>query len=252
MTLTIDEKDFLNRRGDLADQPEEERLSYYREQRSLGVPHAYITGSVEFFGVDLTINSNCLIPRQETEVLVSKIVDIIPENGSVLDLCCGSGAIGLALKKHRKDLFVTLLDVSKKSLELAQKNSQDNGLEVCFLLGDFLKPLGNRKFDYIVCNPPYIAEGDFETLEKEVKNFEPKIALTAGNGGLYFYEILAKQGVSHLTRGGKLVLEIGFDQRESIMGLFDGTSWKGKRVEKDYAQNDRFFFVEKREGDEVK
>ncbi|MFN0065910.1 MAG: peptide chain release factor N(5)-glutamine methyltransferase [Chlamydiales bacterium] len=194
------------------------------KRRGTGEPVPYIVGEVEFAGVTLEVNRNVLIPRIETELLVEKI----SSKGILWDVCCGSGALGIALKKRYPDLQVTLSDISEEALAVAKRNAQRNQVEVEFRQGDFLEPFVGEKCDILVCNPPYVTEEEFKNLSPEVRLFEPKLALV---GGLAFYERLAK--ADHY---GTLYCEIGAKQGATIKKLFGGGT-----VEKDLSGLDRFF-----------
>jgi release factor glutamine methyltransferase len=230
--------------------PEEELDKCRRmlQRRLAGEPYGYITGKQEFLNCQLTVTPAVLIPRQETEILaemVVKTLETTPQTGKhLLDLCCGSGCLGLAIKKAIPSLHVTLSDLSTDALEIARQNCRQNQLDVTFAHGNLVDPFSNQKFDYIVCNPPYISEKDYQSLETDVKNFEPRGALVAGPTGLEIYATLAKTLPSVLNPGGKVWFEIGFDQGDSVPALFGEACWKVKRVTKDWAGHDRFFFLE--------
>jgi release factor glutamine methyltransferase len=141
-------------------------------------------------------------------------------------------------------LDVTLSDVSPEALQVAHENGKRNELVVTYVNGDLLKPFHGQKFDYIVCNPPYISEASYEELSPEVKDFEPKRALVAGKSGFEIYEQLAVTLPAVLNPGGKVWFEIGFDQGQSVPSLFTDSCWKNKVLSKDWAGHDRFFFLE--------
>ncbi|MCH9620638.1 MAG: Release factor glutamine methyltransferase [Chlamydiia bacterium] len=202
-------------------------------------PKAYIDGSVEFYDLTLKVDERCLIPRLESELLVERVLKRLPKNGKVLDLCCGSGALGLAIKSQRLDLEVVLVDISKGALEVARQNAKNNDLLVEFVLGDFLEAIKGQVFDVIICNPPYVTQVEYEELEDSVKGFEPKLALVGGVDGLCFYKKLSAGLKDCLSENGLVALEIGKDQGEAIKKLFGGGL-----VEKDYSGHDRFFFKE--------
>lgn len=209
-------------------------------------PQAYIDGEVEFYKCRIQLNQNVLIPRQESEILVLYLLERLKKSpgGTLLDLCTGSGCLGLAIKKARPDLHVILSDISPLALECARKNAKLNHLDVEILEGDMLKPLGDRLVDYIVCNPPYVTDGEYETLEGSVKDFEPKLALVGGPEGLDFYSTLSKTVKPHIKDGGKIFFEIGKDQGQKVTDLFSDPIWKKKEVIKDWAGHDRFVFLE--------
>ncbi|MCE2983489.1 MAG: peptide chain release factor N(5)-glutamine methyltransferase [Parachlamydia sp.] len=220
----------------------------YAERRIAGEPLAYIHGRVEFYGCHITVNSSVLIPRPETEVLVDHIVQVLKKDRTegkvLLDLCCGSGCIGIALKKKFPSLIVLLSDVSAEALKIASKNATINQADVEFLCGDLLAPLAGRKVDYCVCNPPYVTEAEYEVLDVEVKEFEPRLALVGGKDGLEFYRRLASGLGGCLSRSGKAWLEIGYTQGNELEKLFTFPPWKKTCLKNDWAGHHRFFFLE--------
>jgi len=225
---------------------EESEVGRYRsliKRKSEGEPLGYLLESADFLDCRLTLSPAVLIPRQETEILVSMALkEISDEPKTLWDLCCGSGCMGLAAKKHRPHLQVTLADLSSEALECAKKNAEQNDLEVTCLQGDLLAPFEGQKADFIFCNPPYVAEEDYPKLEKEV-HFEPRSAHVAQEKGLEFYRRLASELPPFLSSGAKIFLEIGHDQGSAVLEVFHQSHWKQKRCEKDWAGNDRFFFL---------
>ncbi len=227
----------------LFDQPlnvaELERCREVLRRRSKGEPLAYIRGEVEFYQCKIKINSSVLIPRQETEILVDLIAKKdLQQVQSVWDICCGSGAIGISLKKCRPEISITLSDLSLNALQVVNENAQLNEIDVELLQGDFLNPFQGRRCDLIVCNPPYVTNGEWDTLDKSVKDFEPKIALIGGEDGLDFYRRLAMDGKGYLNENGIIWLEIGTGQGERVKELF--STWKECAVMPDWAGHDRF------------
>ncbi len=215
-------------------------------RRELGEPLSLILGEVEFYGCKIELMNGVLIPRLESEFLVEHVLNKIGNVSGklLLDLCCGTGCIGLAIKKHLNRLDVILSDISEFCTSLAEKNAKINNLDVTILTGDFLQPLKNKKIDYLVCNPPYISEKEYITLENSVKNYEPKLALVGGNDGLLFYRLLEKQVPLYLKQGGLLFLEIGSTQKNAIEKIFSSEMWSKKEFIKDLAGLDRFFFMQ--------
>ena len=218
------------------------------QRRSEGEPAQYIRGEVEFLDCAIKVSPAVLIPRQETEILVAKVIEQLENEelqGKVLwDICCGSGCIGIAIKKKFPELQVVLSDFSSEALEIARKNGELNGVEVSFLQGDLLEPFQEKKADFVVCNPPYVSPKEYETLDREVKEFEPKMALVAENEGMAFYQRLAKSLSGSLKSSGKAWLEIGYDQGNALIELFNSPEWKNSRFESDWSGNHRFFFLE--------
>ena len=210
------------------------------ELLKIGTPFQYITNKQEFMGLEFYVDSNVLIPQPDTEILVEEVINSTKENVKVLDLCTGSGAIGVSIAKNIKDVQVTMSDISDKALEIAKKNAQSNEVtDNCdFVLSDMFENI-QEKFDVIVSNPPYIKTQVIKTLDKEVQN-EPHLALDGGQDGLYFYKIIAENAHKYLNKGGILALEIGYDQKNEVIKLLEK---EGKYIDiyckKDLAGNDR-------------
>ena len=212
-----------------------------------GEPLEYIFGRTVFYGLDLSLSKEILIPRQETEYMVDTIVHSMPSSldGKILlDLCTGSGCCGLALKKNFPALEVFLSDISEGAVKVAEQNASNNELEVTVLLGDFLQPFIEKKADYIICNPPYISEKEYPFLDSSVRDFEPKRALVGGEDGLDFYRRLAEELFSVLNPGARIWFEIGRGQGEAVFSLFSNWPIKSAKILKDWAQHDRIFFLE--------
>lgn len=228
------------------EEAELERLRLLLERRGKREPWQYILGEVEFLGCRLEVNSAVLIPRPETEILADKIIKSMkePHKKVLWDICTGSGCLGLSLKKRFPELTVVLSDLSSKALQVAAQNAQKNGLDVACRQGDLLAPFTGQKAHYIVCNPPYIAEREFEGLEIEVKHFEPKEALVAGPTGLEFYERLAALLPNYLYDGGEVWLEMG---PPSLPQLFQAPCWVDQKVEEDWGGHPRFFSLKFKE-----
>lgn len=230
---------------------EESELASYRaliKKKAGGEPVEYLCGEVVFADCQLLVNSAVLIPRPETEILLDKVFHWFKKEGvlpaNAWDLCCGAGGLGLGLKKKIPGLTVTLSDLSPAALEVALANAKRNGLEVEFLQGDLLAPFAGRKADWVLCNPPYISLGEWETLDSSVKDFEPKGALCGGGDGLEFFRRCSQELPGYLNRGAKVVFEIGATQGKAVQELFQAGCWKKREVEKDWAGHDRFFFLE--------
>jgi release factor glutamine methyltransferase len=229
----------------------ESELQMLREKlsrRAKGEPTAYIHGKVAFLNCSLKVTPAVLIPRQETEILTDKIIKSLENEDltdkSFWDLCCGSGCIGIAIKKRFPELKVVLSDISPKALAIAQENAKQNGVEITCLEGDLLTPFNGEKTHFLVCNPPYISQQEFTQLETEVRNHEPSEALIGGESGLEFYQRLAENLEHFLYREGKVWFEIGAGQGKSLEALFQGKQWKTCRLELDWSGKDRFFFLE--------
>ena len=212
------------------------------ERRASRVPLQHITGRQEFMGLPFEVNEKVLIPRQDTETMVEDALELMEKGtlrgqeytdglkigGDILDLCCGSGAIGISIAKLAKGAHVTCSDLSKDALEVADRNARLNDCKsVKFTESDmfaaFCGRLGKKKFNLIISNPPYIPPSVIEGLEPEVRDHEPMMALDGGADGLDFYRIIAQHAPEHLKKGGVLMLEIGFDQKDAVKGLLQET-----------------------------
>lgn len=220
----------------------------WTNRRLQNEPLAYISGKVQFYDCSLMINPSVLIPRQETEILVDKVIEKLKtqelQETVLWDLCCGSGCIGIALKKRFPHLTVFLSDDSIEALDLAARNAQANGVDVTCVHGDLLIPFHGMKAHYVVSNPPYISADEYHTLEKGVKDFEPYSALVSGRTGLEFYKRLAEELPVHLHPGAHVWFEIGYQQGEAIQKLFQRPFWTRSHIENDWAGHNRFFFLE--------
>jgi release factor glutamine methyltransferase len=218
------------------------------QRRLLGEPLAYITKRIDFYNCQLEITPHVLIPRQETEILVDKISDFLSkqdlEEKILWDICCGSGCIGIALKKKHPALQVYATDISLQALTLAENNAKKNQVAICFLEGDLFSPFAKQKAHYIVCNPPYLSSSEYVHLDQTVKKYEPVLALVGGNTGLEFYDRLAKELPDHLFPCGRVWLEIGYQQGVAVHQIFDHPLWKTRTLQKDWSGHDRFFFLE--------
>lgn len=214
---------------------EEEIL--YKEfilRRKKGEPVQYITGEQEFMGLNFKTDPSTLIPRLDTESVVEDALSELHDGMRILDLCTGSGCILLSLLKYSNDCIGIGTDISAKAVELAQLNSQRLGIEATFLQGDLFEGV-EGKFDMILSNPPYIESAVIETLDDEVRKFEPMSALDGGKDGLVFYRRIAKEAKRYLKRGAVLIFEIGYNQGESVPGILSEEGYQEIVVKKDLA-----------------
>lgn len=209
------------------------------EELKNGKPIQYITNFQEFMGLSFYVDENVLIPQPDTEILVEEAINLISEYGAkkVLDLCTGSGAIAISVKKKCDSAEIVGVDISEAALEVAIKNAKSNEVDVKFKKSDMFKNI-NEKFDIIVSNPPYIENEVIKTLPKEVQN-EPYIALAGGEDGLDFYKVIAQDAKKYLNENGIVAVEIGYNQRESVIKLFEKEGYKEIYSKKDFGQNDR-------------
>lgn len=204
------------------------------------IPLAYIFGKTNFYGFELKVTRDVLIPRLDTEVLIEKLIEDIKNLTflpKVLDLCTGSGAIAIVLNKET-DADIVASDISEKALKIAKENADNNSAKINFIKSDLFENLTNEKFDIIVSNPPYIESEEIKKLSSEVKDNEPLIALDGGKDGLDFYRRIISDAPKFLNKNGKLYFEIGYNQAESVSKLMS-ENFKNIEVIKDYENNDR-------------
>lgn len=204
------------------------------ERRVSGEPYAYIVGHKEFMGLDFFVNSNVLIPREDTEVLVEKVISL--EKKKILDMCTGSGCIAVSLAKFIEGASVFAADISEEALNVAKSNAEKNNVLVNFVHSDLFNNI-NDKFDVIVSNPPYIKTDVIDSLQIEVKK-EPFIALDGGKSGLDFYKKIVELAPNFLNKNGVLAFEIGFDQAFDVSQMME-KDFENIEVIKDFGGNDR-------------
>ena len=245
--LKIDRNKLIINKNDNVDINKENEYKEYIEKIIKGKPVQYITNNQEFMRLNFYVDENVLIPQPDTEILVEEVIKSIDikENIEILDMCTGSGCIGISLAKNIENTKVTLVDISKEAIEIAKKNAIQNGVEnkVTFIQSDMFENV-KGKFDIIVSNPPYIKTNIIQTLDKQVQN-EPHIALDGGEDGLDFYKILINEAHKYLKKDGKIFLEIGYDQKQEVESLAK-QSKHYKKIEtiKDLSQNDRVIILE--------
>ncbi len=231
------------------------------QRRRKGEPVQYITGSVAFLELTVQVGKGVLIPRPETELLVEEVIKTIKSEElrarsqdkttgaascdsrltphatlSVLDLCTGSGCIALALAKEFPDAEVYGTDVSKEALAYARKNAKINSIQnATFLQGSLFMPVNDRKFNIITANPPYIRRDELDTLQREIRDWEPMDALDGGEDGMDFYRQILSSAGEHLNPGGCMFLELGYDQSEEVKKIAGAEGFKDVAVMNDYA-----------------
>lgn len=216
------------------------------EKVTLHIPVQYLIGSTEFYGRRFKVNEHTLIPRPETEELVELILkDNHQENLEVVDIGTGTGIIALSLSLENPTWKVTGLDISKEALKIATRNNQALEGQVHFLESDVLSKFPkNKKIDILVSNPPYISYDEWEEMDESVREYEPKQALFAENNGLAIYEKIAKESTTVLSETGRIYLEIGYLQGESVSQIFkEAYPTKNVRVIKDLNGQDRIIEV---------
>ena len=209
------------------------------------IPAQYIIGQAEFFGMQLKVDERVLIPRLETEELVELILAENPEGHlKVLDIGTGSGAIALALAKDRSDWTITAADISQDALDLASENAERLDLEISFIKSDCFSEICS-KYDIIVSNPPYISRADEEEVGLNVLHSEPHLALFADEDGLAIYRKISEESKGYLTDVGKIYLEIGYKQGQSVPALFmENLPEKRVRTLKDQFGQDRMVVID--------
>lgn len=200
-----------------------EKLDAMLERRCAGEPVQYILGSADFMGLKFEVGPGVLIPRQDTETLVEAALIALQSlaggaSPAVLDLCAGSGCIGLSLASLAPDAAVTLADASREALEIARRNMHALGVKAELRHGDLFAAVGRERFDLIVSNPPYIPRGELAGLQREVQ-YEPRLALDGGPDGLEFYRRIAEGAGNHLNPGGAIYLEVGMGQAPAVLEL---------------------------------
>ena len=246
------------------------------KKRAERIPYQYITGRANFAGLNFEVNQNVLIPRLDTEVLFENTLKVLGPESYVLDLCTGSGCIGISLKRYRPDVRVVISDISEEALKIAEHNIHHNHIDVAeydegepsnltfgydlkfgirMIKSDLFEEMEAENkdagaeftglFDVIVSNPPYVTEDEYEVLMPEVKNHEPKLALTAGKDGLDIYRRIisginpdgtkCKSAKDFLKEEGTLIMEIGCSQAEAVKDLMISNGFKDVTVKKDMA-----------------
>lgn len=214
------------------------------------IPIAYVIRNREFMGLSFEVNEHVLIPQPDTEILVEKVLELTKNTSdlSILDLCTGSGCIGISLAYYHEKANVTLSDISKEALEVAKKNAErlQVSSHTSVIASNLFENIAkDKQFDVIVSNPPYIASAVIPTLDKEVQK-EPHLALDGGEDGLSFYKRIIQEAGNYLKEEGYLALEIGYDQKESVMQLMQKTGqYKKITTLQDLAGKDRAIIAKK-------
>jgi release factor glutamine methyltransferase len=218
---------------------EQKNLESSIQRRISGEPLQYILGHQEFWSIDFKVNPRVLIPRPDTELLVEQALSALsqcPSGGRafVLEIGTGSGAVAISLAHELEELFVVATDISWEALSLAKENARGArvGPRVQFIVGDLFGPIpvspGQEPFALILSNPPYISRSAIEALAKEVRDFEPRIALDGGQGGMDFYRRIIGEAPAYLRKGGWILLEVGQDQGQRVSELIDANGFFSK------------------------
>ena len=227
---------FLHQQDTVPDELEADYRGMLRK-RVEHIPLQHLTGTQEFMGLEFQVSPDVLIPRQDTELLVEKLLPHI-QGKRVLDVCTGSGCIAISLAVLGKPKQMDAVDLSEKALIQAGKNAKRLGADVSFYRSDMLDKI-NGRYDVIVSNPPYIASDVVDELMPEVQEHEPRMALDGGADGLDLYRRLLAQAPERLLSGGLLAVEIGYDQREAVMELFREQGFTDVYCDRDLCGNDR-------------
>lgn len=247
LDILDEKKEFLviNREKELEENVEKiffEKLELLKKN----IPIQYIINKQSFYGYEFFVDENVLIPQPDTEVLVEEVIDYLSSKSldnnklQVLDLCTGSGIIGICLKKNLSEkVSVYASDISIKALEVAKKNAKKLDVEIEIVNSDLFSNIDSKlKFDIIVSNPPYIKTNVIDTLSNEVK-CEPFIALDGKEDGLYFYRKIIEESKKNLNNNGMIFFEIGYDQKDDVIKLFEENGFVNVYSKKDYSGNDR-------------
>lgn len=232
---------------------QEKQYREFIETRASHIPLQHITGVQEFMGLEFIVNEHVLVPRQDTEVLVESVLEVLEPGMKVLDMCTGSGCILISLMKlygtsqaettgevteDEKMLCGVGVDISEEALKVAKANGERIGVKAEFIQSDLFEKVSG-KYDVIVSNPPYIRTVVIEELKEEVKCHDPFIALDGKEDGLYFYRKIVEKSLEYLSDGGRLLFEIGHDQGEEVKKLMEQAGFTGVTVKKDLAGLDR-------------
>ncbi len=234
----------------------EEELSMLRpglKRLAEGEPVAYILGVTEFYGFPFFVSQDVLIPRPETELMVDLAISWIDseqkkkessESIRCLDLCAGSGCIGISLKKKKPEITVDAIDISLKALKITKKNAEYNDVAIQVIHSDLFSSLDSSlKYDLIVSNPPYLSVSEFQELDSSVRDYEPEIALIGGISGIEMYEKIAENLHRFLVPGGLFLCEIGSKQKKELIAVFQKYGFSSVGCYQDYQGRDRILHV---------
>lgn len=218
------------------------RYGTFLERRAKGEPLQYITGEQDFMGLTFKTHESTLIPRQDTECLVEEAMMHLHDGMRILDMCSGSGCILLSLLKYSNDCIGVGAELQPEAVALARENAKNLGIEATFIESDLFSQV-EGKYDFIVSNPPYIESKVIETLDREVREYEPMSALDGGTDGLDFYRRITEDARKYLSRGGKIFYEIGYNQAEAVSDILRRNGYIDIIVKKDLAGLDRVVYA---------
>lgn len=208
-------------------------------KRSERVPLQYITGQQEFMGIPFRVNTNVLIPRQDTETLVEEALKLVQPGMKIMDMCTGSGCILISILKNAHGVQGIGYDISKQAINVAKENAKLNEIDAQFERSDLFDDVMETQFDMLVSNPPYIPTEEIGTLMPEVADFEPREALDGKEDGLFFYRKIIAECCEYLKPEAYVLFEIGYDQGEAVSAMMEDAGFAEVRVIKDLARNDR-------------
>lgn len=230
----------LNAKKEVTDK-EYEKILKMTSRREKGEPLQYILGSTEFMSLEFFVGEGVLIPRQDTETFAETVLDMLKYEKAynVLDICTGSGCIGISIAYYRENVQADLIDISDAALEAARKNAAHNNMQerVSIYKCDILKEYPDKKYDIIVSNPPYIESDVIQNLQTEVRDYEPHLALDGGMDGLMFYRRIIEIAPKLLNKNGIVAFEIGYNQGEAVSSMM--TEFNDVQIIKDLCGNDR-------------
>jgi len=237
--LSMDRAQLIIRSKDEIERSRFEEFLGFIRRRAAGEPLQHITGHQEFFGLDFTVNRDVLIPRPETEFLVERVMAFSRNTPAPLiaDIGTGSGCIAVALAVNIADARIIATDISPSAIEVARANARRHGVEarIEFLTGDLLAPLAGREgaIDILASNPPYVPTSRPDMVQREVRDWEPGVALFGGEEGIDFYRRLLDESLPFVKTGGWLVCEIGYSQLEAVRKMIDPRAWSLIEVTED-------------------
>lgn len=227
-----------------------QRYREYLKRRGTFEPLQYITGKVEFYGIEILVDRSVLIPRPETEILVENIIKQCSAKTklSILDIGCGSGNISIALAFNLTSAKITSTDISDEAIKIASQNAEQNNVadKITFVKHDILKEdlISFQSFDIIVSNPPYVSKENFLSLQKEITNFEPRVAVTDEKDGYTFFRVIAEKASKKLNDKGKLFFEIAEGQSNEVVQIMSTKNFTNIEIFQDYQSIDRIVYGE--------
>ncbi len=238
MVCKIDRNFYYMHMNEELPEPAQAEYTSVLQKRAKRIPLQHMTGEQEFMGLRFLVNSDVLIPRQDTEILVEEAIKKIRPGMDVLDVCTGSGCIIISIAKNISGIRAAALDISREALLVAKNNAKLHGVSIEFLESDLFAEI-HGTYDVIISNPPYIPTDEIDTLMPEVREFEPHLALDGSQDGLLFYRRILDEAQYHLKPGGHLLFEIGCDQGQAVCGLLKQAGYSEIAVAKDLAGLDR-------------